>query len=724
MKPSPIGLSALVRIVVPVLSFLVPLLLLPIAGAASAAPRPSLADQPAETSLPLLPRGQTLGTTLFGSAGLDSLDPETLERYRGATETGLDGFTLYVDWADLESAPGVLDEGEIEDRLDDLNVLGLKIFVNITVIDIGEYNLPADLSDGTGGLAPGIRLDDADVTARFGTLLDQLVPLLVERGVFLLGLGNEVDERLDDAPAAERLAYAGFLAGARDRVNAIAPELPASATLTAPALLSDSPTRQAIENSVDLVAFNYAPIDPDWFVLDEADIEADFRAVLDAAGAGPLVIQELSCPDAPLMGAGPAWQAGCFGTLLDVVRTTPTVRFASIFSLEDFDGATCDAIQAAFEPLLTDTPEDFQARFLQYLCRLGILDPDGAAKPAWITVTDRAARLPSLSRRLQALVQRDEVARPRLRLRKPGSGLRSFTLPIAVVAAADGSPRRYSLFVPPGEPPQAGWPFVVHFHGGGGTAEAARIQTRWDVLAANEGFVVAFGEGTRPDHDMPPAFARNPQTWNDGTGRSAIGAVARGEDDLGYFEALLDDVAGRVPIDRHRIHATGFSNGAGMTLNVARNLPERLASAAAVAGKDVQDPSLIVDSPLSLLYMTGTADPLNPVDGGEVFLFGQPLGTFPPVAELFDRWLERLACAQEARPLASGPPDVAAQRHFPCAGNATAELWLIEGHGHHWPGGVSLLPPSAQTGPDTTTLDATAVIWSFFENTRRAQVHE
>ena len=669
--------------------------------------------------LALLPQGLVLGTTLYGSADLAALNDNARQRFEAAAANGLNGFTLYLDWPDLESAPGQLDVEWLVDRLDPLAERDLHVFFNITVGNIGQYNLPADLSDGDGGLAAGVALNDPAVVARFLGLLDQAVPLLVERGVFLLGLGNEIDERLDHAPDDELVAYAEWVAAAREHVQTLEPDLPIAVTLTSSAVRGQTPTWQVMRDVADHVAINYAPIAADWRVLAPETIGADLDEVLEIIGDGSLIVQELTCPSAALMGASSWWQAQCLAIVLDRLHAHRQTRFISLFSLEDLDETTCQAVQAVFEPLLIGAPADFRERFGEYLCRLGLLAPDGEPKPGWSLALDRDASASGSQTRLRALQRRADRGKRRLSLRPPPSGRHEVVLPLT---ATTGEQRRYQLHVPPQRPPPGGWPVVLHFHGGGGNGDSARDESRWDEIAENRNFVVVFAEGTRPDPTRPPEFGTNPQTWNDGTGRSAIGAVGRGEDDLRYVRVLLDDLANRAPIAPDRVHATGFSNGASMALHLARNLPERLAAVAAVAGKDVETPLPESDGLPSILYITGTEDPLNPVEGGDVFLFGSFLGNFPPIETLFERWRDGLDCPAAPTSIARPETDIEARRHFPCRTHATAEFWLLEGHGHHWPGGNSPLPETFWTGPDVSELNATEVIWSFFVDSRRVRI--
>ena len=337
-------------------------------------------------SLPLLAPGLTLGTTLYGSADLDALDPSARDHLDDAVRAGLGGFTYYVDWADLEATERTHTLDEFTATLDALQSLGVVPFVNVTVGDSGEYNLPPGIGDGEGGIAPGVALDDDAVTERFGRVLDRIVPVLVARGGFFLGVGNEMDDYLD-GDRQEREAYAAFVQSARERVHEIEPRLAVGVTLTNRAVRDQSATYRAMRAVSDLVAVNHAPIAPDFFVRDADDIRAGYRDVMGTYDDEPLLIQELTCPSPSSMGASEAWQADCFRQLLGEVHADPRVRFASVFTLQDFDGETCDAVR---EALIgdEDLPPALAERIGDYLCGLGVLRPDGSPKPAWPVILD------------------------------------------------------------------------------------------------------------------------------------------------------------------------------------------------------------------------------------------------------------------------------------------------------------------------------------------------
>ncbi len=278
-----------------------------------------------------------------------------------------------------------------------------------------------------------------------------------------------------------------------------------------------------------------------------------------------------------------------------------------------------------------------------------------------------------------------------------------------------GLERRYVLHVPSGYagtgtgPGRAPVPLVLMFHGAMGTAQAAMKTTGWIEKAEQEGFLVAFPEGTRPDPDKPPLLD-NPQTWNDGSGRTP--AAQRGVDDVEFVRVLLDALQEEFTVDGRRVYATGFSNGGSFVFRLGVELAERFAAIAPVAGvlwlKGVH-----LKEPVSLIYFIGREDPLVPLQGGRVRLPSGLVVEMPPVHESIERWAELLGCP--GRPKLSFPQrGVRLYTCGPCRGGAELEAYIVEGLGHVWPGGSTLLP-EAVVGSSRSPIRATDRIWAFFE---------
>jgi polyhydroxybutyrate depolymerase len=277
--------------------------------------------------------------------------------------------------------------------------------------------------------------------------------------------------------------------------------------------------------------------------------------------------------------------------------------------------------------------------------------------------------------------------------------------------AVGGLERRYVVHVPPGYSRKTHWPVVIMFHGGGGTAKAAMWKTGFAVKADQEGFLAVFPEGTPRDPSLSSRFIGNPQTWNDGSKRE-IGAVKRKVADVEFVFAMIEELKERFNADARRIYATGFSNGASMSFRVARELSHIIAAVAPVAGADWLHGKR-PDRPVPLLYITGTADPLNPLKGGEIRIGAKSYGKKPPIQQMIDRWVRLHDCRAKPRVVYNkeGARGVAyGSSHDP----DLVVLYTIDGHGHYWPGGKSALPVRL-AGNNTAELMATVLIWDFFK---------
>lgn len=270
-----------------------------------------------------------------------------------------------------------------------------------------------------------------------------------------------------------------------------------------------------------------------------------------------------------------------------------------------------------------------------------------------------------------------------------------------------GAERRWLLHRPPALPPGPR-PLVLMFHGAGATADLAARQTGWSRLADREGFLVAFPEGTARDPSAPPTFRLNPQAWNDGSGR---GHTARQQtDDTGFVAVLLDRLSQQHPIDPARTYACGFSNGASFTFRLGAELPARVAAIAPFAGHCWVTPARL-DPPVPLLYVVGGADPINPIAGGEVTTPWATREYHPPPRESFDGWAKALGF-DPARPEPVFDAGLGRWRHGPRADGAEAELLVVEGLGHVWPGGARFLPAKL-VGRTSNRLAGTEAAWAF-----------
>ena len=87
--------------------------------------------------------------------------------------------------------------------------------------------------------------------------------------------------------------------------------------------------------------------------------------------------------------------------------------------------------------------------------------------------------------------------------------------------------------------------------------ETGRLETGWNKF----GFEDEVDLNVRPD-GYPPA----PAPWP--------------ADDVGFTDAMVNDLRAKLPIDTHRVYASGFSNGSGMTARLAVERSTTFAAAA------------------------------------------------------------------------------------------------------------------------------------------------
>jgi polyhydroxybutyrate depolymerase len=277
-----------------------------------------------------------------------------------------------------------------------------------------------------------------------------------------------------------------------------------------------------------------------------------------------------------------------------------------------------------------------------------------------------------------------------------------------------GLDRRYTVHVPPGYNGRTATPVVIMLHGGGGTSRAAATETGWGAKADEAGFLAVFPEAMSRNPSRPSRLIGNPQLWNDGSGRFYPGQTA--PDDVGFLEAMIDELRAKFVVDDGRIFVTGFSNGASMSFRFAAETSSPIAAIAPVAGACWVE-SLRSQRPIPMIYITGTADPLNLIEGGVPRLaFGADDAVRakrkPPVPDSIRKWAG--AIGSPATPVTASESDgVRIETYGPGRDGAEVVYITVEGLGHTWAGGQRLLP-EVLVGKMSNKIKATDVIWNFF----------
>ena len=237
-----------------------------------------------------------------------------------------------------------------------------------------------------------------------------------------------------------------------------------------------------------------------------------------------------------------------------------------------------------------------------------------------------------------------------------------------------GKLRTYRLFVPPGFGTQSRLSLVLDLHGSGGTAANQARTSRFELLAAREGFVVATLQAEGSLWNVP---VRN--------GRA---------DDVAYVSDVIDQVAARACIDPARVYATGFSGGARMSSLLACRLNSRIAAIAPMAG--LRWPGPCEGRAVPVLTLHGLADPQNTYEGHAI---GRGAEWVESVPEALAGWATHNRCERDVI-LEDPPGPLSTMRYQGCADGAEVRLIRIDDFGHDWA---------------RDEIDATAAMWQFFQ---------
>lgn len=271
-----------------------------------------------------------------------------------------------------------------------------------------------------------------------------------------------------------------------------------------------------------------------------------------------------------------------------------------------------------------------------------------------------------------------------------------------------GHERSYIVVVPHHLLPGA--PLLFVFHGSMENSQGVREATGYafDLLAASKKFVVIYPDGYQGN-------------WNDCRKAATYPARTENIDDPGLIRALIARIGQQHGTDPRRVFAAGYSNGGQMVLRIAAEMSLDFAGLAAIAATQPTPENFACEStgtPVPMLLVSGTRDPIVPYDGGMISLFGFQLrGTARSFADTARYFAEQNGISspptEEALPntAASGSTSVKVRRYAQ-AGKPPVMAYTVGSGGHVVPGPRSSFP--RLVGTVNRDLDAPGVIWEFF----------
>ena len=235
--------------------------------------------------------------------------------------------------------------------------------------------------------------------------------------------------------------------------------------------------------------------------------------------------------------------------------------------------------------------------------------------------------------------------------------------------AHDDTEREYLTYIPSGYSHINEAPIVLNFHGFGGTASGQLALSDWRELAEKHGIILIYPQGL----DLQKGGSH----WNPDPVSSDSKSLS---DDLGFVRRLLKRISKNYSIDKSRVYATGYSNGAGMAYGLAHHMPDLITGIAPVSGL-MNDKYLSTTSgvsPVGLISFNGEEDWVRPVNGIKGYLAS--------VADISSHWARindstRSVVEQFAEVTGNLIERTSYSRDD---GLITVEQYLVDRGGHEW----------------------------------------
>ena len=256
----------------------------------------------------------------------------------------------------------------------------------------------------------------------------------------------------------------------------------------------------------------------------------------------------------------------------------------------------------------------------------------------------------------------------------------------------EGVEREYILYLSEKYSEDSDLPLLIFLHSYGWNAEKAMMQTGFNALADEHGFVVVY----------PDAIPN----WNSGISDNPDYPTPD-TNDVGFIKALITEIHTLYHIDLERVYAAGFSNGGFMAYRLACEASEHFTAIASVGGSMANSvyENCEPNSAISVMEIHGTKDQFVPYNVTKAW---------KSVFEVIDFWARANACESseiEILPDIDTKDASTAEKasYTDCVEDNAVVLIKVKDGGHTWPG-----EDSSTYGQVNQDINASEEIWKFF----------
>jgi len=256
--------------------------------------------------------------------------------------------------------------------------------------------------------------------------------------------------------------------------------------------------------------------------------------------------------------------------------------------------------------------------------------------------------------------------------------------------------RSFSYYQPARSKTNGSLMFVMH--GSGGSSNDMLPQThQLEANAGKENLLVVYPNGYL-------------HFWNEC--RKYSNAVANKEDvnEQAFFTAMISYFRQKFGISPNKVFAAGFSGGGQMAYKLGATMPDKIKAIIAVVANLPDSASCdckLSGRPLPVMIINGTLDPVNPYNGGEMFVNKASFGVVLSSENNFHYWAKLAGYTGE--PKRKVLPDSDTSDHktierfsYFAKGKPPVVLLKVVGGKHDYPGDI----------------DVYAYAWEFFKRLR------
>jgi polyhydroxybutyrate depolymerase len=191
----------------------------------------------------------------------------------------------------------------------------------------------------------------------------------------------------------------------------------------------------------------------------------------------------------------------------------------------------------------------------------------------------------------------------------------------------DGHYRTFHFTQPKSSKSNGSIVFVLHGSGGKGEDMINRA-AKLEEQSHHENVLVVYPDGYK-------------HYWNECRKASNAAANLENIDENRFFDGMIHYFSTNYQIDTKRVFAVGTSGGGHMAYKLALTMPQKFRAITAIianlpdsANMDCSEARI----PIPVMIVNGTADPINPYNGGEVVIPNTKLGTVRSTDLTFHYW--------------------------------------------------------------------------------------